>query len=1546
MRPWPVARSWLLGPRASRYNGGDQRATVTASILESIQATSDRFRDPSIVTKLVDWLREELKQSHQTRLERRQGERIALTSIFVDIEASERMPAGPTRENGQPYSGIIAELLEREPIGLLEVHTRDCKQGVLLVAGPGQGKSTLTHYLAQRHRAAVLDAARDRLDVAELEILEALRGPPVAGPELPALAHACMPARIELPSLSTWMRRQRVDPDHAIIEYLRQKIGGAAGQGLGPAPEDMQPLLTCVPWLLIFDGLDEVTAAQDHEQVVAAIDAVRKQLSRWSATALLIATTRPQNYGDQLRESFESRYLLPLTRTQGLEYAQVLIQLFHAAEPERQRQAMAQLVLAYDDPTVARLLTTPLQLAIMAQLIDEIGEPPRQRWKLFSEYQNSLVNRERRRAADLFRDHGGAIEDVLRHVALLLQARGESGGDADSLLSDADLERIIIERLAREDFSEVKSRELAGQIRAVAVERLVFLVPSDTNSYRFELRSLQEFMAAKALTEGSERDVEARLRAIALSGAWRNVMLFAASRFASENSYLRDTLVNLCEWLNDEQQHPLSGMLLGGSELALAVLRDGGLSSPKYDNKLGVIALKLLQLPASADHVELVRVGGQVDELLKQEFEQRWPASAAEGGLGHWLVLTQLCERELPWALELAERHWPADSDERTKVIQVALRFGRFGDWLRSWMFKHSATLDPRYVWGVFGMFARVAHTPLNIAQLEDCLLLCLDGSTYEPLLNQLRSAPSVADAWRPLLAALPFIEMPTPVTLAGSLREIAQIFDDDLLHWWASRVPWPLGCLLAVAERPEQLREWADAVERQELGDESVWRDMEATWNERFDVAQYIRSLDEWPQIGAISNDEGLDLVFFAQTHWRQILEIIDVPRTKASAAARAMARLYACLSQLHSSPGQNIPATFDEILRDPEAMFALDFSEHHLSDVWTSLLEHFVADPTRIGILHALALYGWVHNIAAVARVIDVDQYTGQARTDAISILLFNADSVEAVEQLLPGPADESFNTFALVAGKPAFRDPDAQAQLYRIARRVFSNSSLHWLLQSFRERLRSSPSHLDQDARWYALNLGPPAPSSLASPPIDTAPASLPLAKTTITALRVENLRIFDRLDLELPPPIPNDAGRWLILLGENGVGKSTLLRAIVLALAEPEDAFQLVTGSRTPLLRNDQQLGAAIVELNGIEYRAEIAFEQGRERARSSSKNGPERPPLFAYGCARGSAASGEEAVPGDTTFDDVHTLFNDRARLTPARLWLTNLALDAKPSDSDREAKPGAKALFEAVRTTLSELLPGNPHIEVDGSGPHFFSPKIGERVPLSSLSDGYITTIGWVVDLLARYVRRATERGESLGPNFNREMTGLVIVDEIDLHLHPRWQRSIIADVRRVFPRMHFVVTTHNPLTLLSARPGEIIVLERASADESADAEPVRAVQRDLPPGIRADQVLTGEWFGLVSTRDNETLGLLDEHYRHLRDKIPVDDPERVRVTEELRKRLDHFPGTTLEQLVRSVAAELHDVLHPPVTTEQRDATRRRLKQMAQDRRQREEKPN
>lgn len=383
---------------------------------------------------------------------------------------------------------------------------------------------------------------------------------------------------------------------------------------------------------------------------------------------------------------------------------------------------------------------------------------------------------------------------------------------------------------------------------------------------------------------------------------------------------------------------------------------------------------------------------------------------------------------------------------------------------------------------------------------------------------------------------------------------------------------------------------------------------------------------------------------------------------------------------------------------------------------------------------------------------------------------------------------------------------------------------------------------------------------------------------------------------------------NSGQWTLLLGDNGAGKSSFLWALGMGLLDRELIQGILAILSTSLIQNLEPESFVFVVETTTTYFLALEVDQGRERIVNSSAS-PDFM-VFGYGSARGSAFGGpRRAVDLDRPLDAVSTLYGIRTNLIHAETWLQNLERGAlKAGEGERAA-----ILFQNVCSVLKSILPGVDDIRFDAERVVFIGPAVGE-CSTDSLSDGYATTLGWIVDMMARWIHEQQRHGREIPAEFNLQMTGLVLIDELDLHLHPRWQMRIVDDVRRAFPKMSFVATTHNPLTLLGANPGEIHVLDQADGE-------TKVRQVDLPPGIRADQILTGIWFGLSSTLDQETQQLLDQHRELLRMGTPQTDNNRLELEHQLRLRLGSYADTSEDRLAQEIVSSQLKKNGAPLTT-------------------------
>ncbi len=423
--------------------------------------------------------------------------------------------------------------------------------------------------------------------------------------------------------------------------------------------------------------------------------------------------------------------------------------------------------------------------------------------------------------------------------------------------------------------------------------------------------------------------------------------------------------------------------------------------------------------------------------------------------------------------------------------------------------------------------------------------------------------------------------------------------------------------------------------------------------------------------------------------------------------------------------------------------------------------------------------------------------------------------------------------------------------------------------------------------------------------------------------LEGIELTDFALFKSLAITIRPP--TDRGQWILLLGENGRGKSTLLRAIALALGGPNVAQAAVSQYRAPLIRIGQSAASCVVDCGGERFSTHLTNDGTGELATYEPLSGA-RPSVFAYGCYRGSALGGSEAADITSRFSDVAMLFSQSARLHSAAGWLKGLKLRALQD-------PKYDAIFSTVVRQLCDLLPDVERLDVAENEVWAVSPRLGGRVPLAALSDGYLTTLGWTTDLVARWLHWAEQIDVDSDGNFFARMEGLVLIDEIDLHLHPAWQRRVVRTLKDVFPRLSFVATTHNPMALLGADSSEILVL-RDAIDGTGQIE---AKTFDLPPGIRADRILTGEWFGLPYAVNDDTIALIEAHQQLLLHQVPPQAPERLELEERLAARYSSYADTSLDRMALDVAAELMRERQPK-SPEEREVLRRQLKERVRQR--------
>lgn len=378
--------------------------------------------------------------------------------------------------------------------------------------------------------------------------------------------------------------------------------------------------------------------------------------------------------------------------------------------------------------------------------------------------------------------------------------------------------------------------------------------------------------------------------------------------------------------------------------------------------------------------------------------------------------------------------------------------------------------------------------------------------------------------------------------------------------------------------------------------------------------------------------------------------------------------------------------------------------------------------------------------------------------------------------------------------------------------------------------------------------------------------------------ISKIVLKDIRGFADLNFDLKRPDGSHAG-WTVFTGDNGSGKSTLLKAIAVALTG-KDTARALQPSFHRWIREGQH--EASIELGVVPLASDDAVTGGGRvtekpfTARIVLKNGQKEPLMEAesrttmpkrtiwsqdakgwfacgYGPFRRVLGASSEAMrlmvaPATERFV---TMFQEAASLAEVDQWLRTL------SHKSLEDRSGAQEQLDLILEVLrDELMPNQITVDRIDSDGLWLKDRNGLQLSWNEMSDGYRAALALLADILRHLitvygVAELADRDANGKLFFKR--SGIVLIDEIDAHLHPEWQREIGFWLKRHFPNIQFIVTTHSPIICQAADPNGLFVLpEPGSADKphALDDDEYKKVIASRP-----DTILLTSAFGLQNTR-------------------------------------------------------------------------------------------
>lgn len=363
-----------------------------------------------------------------------------------------------------------------------------------------------------------------------------------------------------------------------------------------------------------------------------------------------------------------------------------------------------------------------------------------------------------------------------------------------------------------------------------------------------------------------------------------------------------------------------------------------------------------------------------------------------------------------------------------------------------------------------------------------------------------------------------------------------------------------------------------------------------------------------------------------------------------------------------------------------------------------------------------------------------------------------------------------------------------------------------------------------------------------------------------------VHIKNIRSLKEIQWEVPA---SKAAGWHVIIGDNGSGKSTFLRSIALAMIGPWDAISLRL-SFEDWLRKDQSEGSIELAIDRddqfdqvagkepIPRQSPLRFAVGLTRwmqkkifdpesfdllvevmpivvlNASNTQVGPDR---HVWGLAEGWFCAGygpfRRLTGGDPEFTRISrtlpklarylSIFDERVALIDYLEWLQFLKFRQLEADQKPESEQSGRKLLSAIFQFINQpdFLPYQAQLKEITSTSVLFVDGNQMEIRIEELSDGYRSILSMTLELIRQLVA-------AYGPNrvFDPDdptkiiCPGVVLIDEIDAHLHPSWQRRVGLWFRKHFPNIQFIVSTHSPLICQAADVGTVFLLPRPGSDD------------------------------------------------------------------------------------------------------------------------------
>jgi len=410
--------------------------------------------------------------------------------------------------------------------------------------------------------------------------------------------------------------------------------------------------------------------------------------------------------------------------------------------------------------------------------------------------------------------------------------------------------------------------------------------------------------------------------------------------------------------------------------------------------------------------------------------------------------------------------------------------------------------------------------------------------------------------------------------------------------------------------------------------------------------------------------------------------------------------------------------------------------------------------------------------------------------------------------------------------------------------------------------------------------------------------------------IDRIEIKNFKKFAEYTLELHP-------QFTLLVGDNGTGKTTILDALAIAAGvwlvnSPDTNLNF---SRRSILRSEIRLESIstdtitqfiehpptqIKAIGTINDQSIQWLRQIKENSSRTSNTESKRaidiisklfkqveegakiwlPIIAYYGSGRSGLPSNQRAMiytSPSRRWDAFYNCFEERISIARLRTWFQKEAIASVKRQGQMRSG------YKVVKFAILRCIPNANDLWFDGDRGEIVIAINGQPQPFSNLSAGQKMMVALIADLAIKIVtQNAAFLTEDLDtesqalPQILQQTSGLVMIDEIDVHLHPKWQRQVVNDLKTTFPTIQFICTTHSPFIIQAIEQGELRILDlgledtqfleyanQSIKDIAEDIQSIEVPQQSLKAHKLASA--TEQYFELLQNPDLENSEQLSE---------------------------------------------------------------------------------